>query len=109
GCSNRGLRPPLAESFTGFGGSAMLGRLREVWLPWVLFGLTVALAAALLLAVLLAPWLEGLDLSDVAGRLLGLFARDAVVRRAAGVRPASLSSPPRRAGGAPPPNQIAGA
>ena len=59
----------------------MLERLRETWLPRLLFVLTAAAALGLLLAVLLAPWLAdgppgGLGLAE-------LFARDAVVRRTA--------------------------
>ncbi len=62
----------------------MFGRLREVWLPRALFTLTVALSAALLAAVLLAPWVD--DGTSAPGgweRLVAVFARDAVVRRTA--------------------------
>jgi hypothetical protein len=62
----------------------MLERLRETWLPRLLFVLTTAAALGLLLAVLLAPRLaEGLGPADDGLDLVRLFARDAVVRRTA--------------------------
>ncbi len=57
----------------------MLERLRETWLPRLLFLLTAAAALGLLAAVLLAPALYRQD----APVLVRLFARDAVVRRTA--------------------------
>jgi hypothetical protein len=62
----------------------MLERLRETWLPRLLFVLTAAAALALLLAVLLAPRLaEGPRGAGGELDLVDLFARDAVVRRTA--------------------------
>jgi hypothetical protein len=56
----------------------------QPWVPWLLFRLTVGLAVALLLAVVLAPWIdEGAPHPHGWPRLLALFARDAVVRRTA--------------------------
>ena|SRR5947209_5911478 len=62
----------------------MLERLRETWLPRLLFVLTAAAALGLLLAVLLAPWLSEGARSAAGGLdVVELFARDAVVRRTA--------------------------
>ncbi len=61
----------------------MLGRLRGVLLPRLLFLLTAGLALALLLAVVLAPWLLEDAADDSHPQLLLLFARDVVVRRTA--------------------------
>jgi hypothetical protein len=92
----------------------MLERLRETWLPRLLFVLTAAVALGLLLAVLVAPCLDAA--ADDLG-LVELFARDAVVRRtavASGLgllvtafvffRPAPPEEPEQ-----PPPQDIAGA
>ena len=57
----------------------MRERLREVWLPRLLFVLTSAAGLGLLLAVPLGPCLGGRDGPAV----LRLFAGDAVVRRTA--------------------------
>jgi hypothetical protein len=57
----------------------MLQRLRETWMPRLLFLLTAAAALALLLAVPLAPCLARAD----GPALVRLFAHDAVVRRTA--------------------------
>jgi hypothetical protein len=52
------------------------------WLWRCLFWLTCGAAAALVLLVVLAPWLEGwVEGGSDWGRLLGLFAQDATVRR----------------------------
>ena len=62
----------------------MLQRLRETWLPRLLFVLTVAAALGLFLAVLAAPWLdEGPHSAEDELELVELFACDAVVRRTA--------------------------
>jgi hypothetical protein len=62
----------------------MLGRVREVWLPRCCFVLTAALALGLVLAVVLAPWFEEMECqAEGWAAILGLFARDAVVRRTA--------------------------
>ena len=96
----------------------MLERVREAWLPRLLFVLTAAAALGLLLAVLLAPRLaEELRSAEDELDLVRLFARDAVVRRtavASGVgllvtafvffRPAPPEEPEKR-----PPDNIAGA
>ena len=55
----------------------MWNRLCDFWMPRFLFAITVAVASALAGAVVIAPWLEGINQSG----LLALFARDAVVRR----------------------------
>jgi hypothetical protein len=57
----------------------MLERLRETWLPRLLFVLTSAAGLALLLAVTLAPYLFRAN----GPALVRLFAQDAVVRRTA--------------------------
>ncbi len=54
-----------------------------VWFPRILFLLTMALAVGLAGTVLLAPWLEEIDLFDEPSVLLHLFAHDEVVRRTA--------------------------
>jgi hypothetical protein len=58
--------------------------LPSVWLPRLLFGITVALGVALLALVILCPLVAAADL-PAAGwpRLAGLFAHDAVVRHTA--------------------------
>jgi hypothetical protein len=62
----------------------MVGLPRGPWLPRLLFRLTTGLAALLLLAVVLAPWLDG-GAARPRGwwRLVAVFARDAAVRRTA--------------------------
>jgi hypothetical protein len=60
----------------------MRKRLREKWLPRLLFVLTAASALGLLLAVVLAPLVDGGPGTD-GPQLVRLFARDAVVRRTA--------------------------
>jgi hypothetical protein len=57
----------------------MLERLRETWLPRLLFVLTTGAAIALLAAVPLAPCLD----DEKAPAVVRLFARDPVVRRTA--------------------------
>ena len=62
----------------------MFDRLFEVWLPCLLFLVTVALAVALAGIVLLAPFLdENPTGADGWSRLLAIFARDTTVRRTA--------------------------
>ncbi len=68
----------------------MLQRLREIWLPRLLFVSTTAAALGLLLTVLVAPWLDegphectGADPRALELELLDVFARDEVVRRTA--------------------------
>jgi hypothetical protein len=58
--------------------------LPSIWLPRLLFGLTVGLGVGLLGLVVLCPLLAAADL-PAAGwpRLAGLFAHDAVVRHTA--------------------------
>ena len=52
--------------------------------PGVLFALCLALAAALVAGVVVAPYLDGGGpAEETGGRLLTLFARDVIVRRTA--------------------------
>lgn len=55
----------------------MWDRLREYWVPRLLFITTLLLASALAGVVILAPWLT----EETEHGLLPLFAADAVVRR----------------------------
>jgi hypothetical protein len=61
-----------------------LQRLRLAWLPRLLFRLTVAVSALLILLVILAPLLDNrVSQPDGWRRPLALFARDATLRRTA--------------------------
>jgi hypothetical protein len=51
------------------------------WLARWLFRLTCAAAVALVLLVVVAPWLEGWASDPSWARVLGLFAHDATLRR----------------------------
>jgi hypothetical protein len=51
--------------------------IKEVWLPRLLFFVSLALALALAGAVLVAPWIAGDDQHP----LVGLYAHDLTVRR----------------------------
>jgi hypothetical protein len=55
----------------------MWERLRDFWLPRILFAVTIGLAALLAAMVLLAPWLA----TEIQSRFVSLFARDVIVRR----------------------------
>ena len=94
----------------------MWQRVRDYWMPRLLFLGTLGTAGGLGLGVLLAPWLAG------AGPVVGLFAADATVRRTAlacavGLtvtafvffRPSRLPAVKKRAARPGPPGDIAGA
>lgn len=109
----------------------MLRRLTAAWLPpsyvWVprlLSRAGTALALALVLLVVVSPWLVPADGSPRGwGRLLTLFARDAALRRTALACAVGLAvtariffrppdhrlPPPRRRLRPPPPSGVAGA
>ena len=55
----------------------MWDRLRDFWLPRLLFALTLALAASLIGVVFIAPYLVNKNQPG----LMSLFANDAIVRR----------------------------
>jgi hypothetical protein len=59
----------------------MFDRLRDFWVPRLLFFGTLCIAGVLALAVALAPWLLGLLSTPETG--VRLFAEDATVRRTA--------------------------
>ena len=62
----------------------MPGRKRWLWLPWLLFGLTLLAAGALTLLVVLCPVFDSAEPSPhLAPRVVALFARDVAVRRTA--------------------------
>jgi hypothetical protein len=59
----------------------MRTRRPPLWIPRLLFGLTVGLGTVLLALVILCPLLAGPGVPDSGWpRLAGLFARDAIVR-----------------------------
>ena len=61
-------------------------RLGTVWLPRLLFGLTLAVSAGLFLLVILAPLFDnGGVRPDGWSRVAAVFARDAVLRRCRGL------------------------
>src|SRR5262245_3255389 len=62
----------------------MAYRFGSIWLPRLLYRLTVALAAVLLALVLLCPWLDdGADEPSGSDQVVTLFARDTTLRRTA--------------------------
>jgi hypothetical protein len=89
----------------------------KFWIARLLFRLTLALAAGLILLVILSPWLD----NKISSRLLTVFAEDKTVRRTALASGLGLIvtayvffRPPGAARRAPskerqPPSQIAGA
>src|SRR5205823_6654016 len=94
-------------------GQPMLDRLRNCWLPRCLFTGTLIIAALLIAAIVLCPWLpESLP-------LLPLFATDVTVRRTALASAAALvvtafvffrpSRPKKPSPNEPPPGNMAGA
>jgi hypothetical protein len=53
--------------------------MTKFWIARLLFCLTLALAAGLILLVILSPWLD----NKISARLLAVFAEDKTVRRTA--------------------------
>jgi hypothetical protein len=70
----------------------MPNRLRNLWLPWFCFTLTVALALGLAVAVGCGPWLaDAVDWPAAVQPVAALLAADALVRRTAVVSAAGLA------------------